>query len=1450
MNKKRVVSWFAIAGACAVVCGGLCAMPVTAESTSTLISELFLPSSMLVEPMQMDSDMLYFEKGIRLQTEDVKAKSTWKQTVSGEFSFEYISTGESASTSTLEIAFENADNADSFTLVIEHGATKNAYVRFNDVEAGTFYYRQGEVSGLTELCNAEGKYTQFTADKIRVCFDPNEMTVRVGSAEGVQLLVWDMLTSENDGRDVGETLVPFSRYDVSFSMPQFAGETGEIILYEVNGYTLDGLLLENSGAPSIFADFKKDALVGESYTLPKGYAYDVKDGELSTQVSVYDELGEEIAKNTSSFIPKKQGMYTVKYVTENKFGKISEKSYSLIAYENKPNGKYELDWNLEEEQALGQKAFIPELILYEGLCRYGFEVGTVSVKKDGISLLAYKNIRSGFYFTFSSVGTYVFIYDLGETKLSYEIRVNETENKFIVNGLQGTYTKDSIVDCTDGYVVIDGNRTAFDFTVEFPNGKRYTNKKFQTNLLGKYVLRASATVLGDEFAFEKTFTVAVRTADTFTSLSSDVTISEGKSVFTGREGAVITSKRADTVEYTQTVDIGKYVEQTTTNKDGRIVLSDTATPLIELSVDPDGYQKAAATGLNVYITDAEDPNNKITVNIANCGSLAWSYIRAAATGQPLTGFENKASGSDVLNNAVGILRTSNFGFMIQHSFCGALTGEQTASQSKIALYYDSETKQLLSVAGGSSEKPTNVIMDFDDPAFCGTVWDGFSSDKVNISFSVASFSAGEAKVIVYSIDGVNFSTMSSIESEQPKIQVETDSLVGLKGTSLAVPKIRVTDSFGQDVLDVVCKVFYEKDGEYFDVSVKDGRFSTMRSGRYVIDYIATDAFGNVAKKRVDVNVLEEADDLTIAMEVPQEYQSGSIGNRVNVYLPTETDVLGGIGAITTTWKILLQGNCIAENTQRLKLEAVGDYTVEYTFTDAVGRSLTASYVISVETPTEPIIVSEIPHFVGFVRGNTYDIPEVYFIDYTQGNAEKQKASVYIDGVLFTGNCYTPEQKIQGKQEQEDDTKITLEYRYGTKTLQSYEIPVKTVYRTAEQKVGSLTIDITQYLYERYFVTDEMSEVKSKSDHLALYSQADGSVMAFAQPLSSKTLRFTLDVDFERHADLSPVTSNLQAIQIFIVDATDSSKKVELLLHSDESTGLLKMTVNGKESATTFKGSLLGVCSELIDIGYDAQKKVFYDGNTSAPIISLTEYANGEQFDGFNELVYISFCPIAYDAQEEASIRLYSLNGQTFNNSSLDDVGAPTLSVKESVSGVYETGTMITVSEASATDVLSNVSQIYVTVTCTYGDKTTIVKDVDGVPLEMVATDRTYTFCLTEIGDYRITYVAKDGRQGECSETYVLTATKQSEPVISLSDSLPTNVKVGEEVKVPSAKVTFMEESEENLSYIVCITPENRYMMIKDGSFIAEISGTYKIRYYALDKYGNYTIKEYTVTCYV
>lgn len=1468
MRKKVGLTIATFGFLCACVSGTLAQEDIlfaSGEDAHTLlVTELFAPSGIVLEPMSQDENMQVLDKGLMLTSDDTKNVAKWKNECVGDFSLVYLPTqaGFSYTAKSLEVTFTDTADNGSFTIVVEHGQTMNAYVRFENVSAGIYYMNKKQLD-FTSFCNEDGAYTQFSASKIGLQFDPSTMCVYAGDAEGALSLVWDLTKEINDGRNVEKTLKPFEEYTVSFAMPTFAVRSGSVILYEVNGCVLDELFIRNSGKPSVFANVEMNALVGHTYTVPQGVGFDVLDGELNTEWKVYNPSGECVATNASTFIPTVTGEYTIAYTASNARDKSTTREYVVKAYDTQPAFEYQLDWTLNDEYVLHEQVSIPKLWLSGGLRRFGKTLGKLTVEKDGAVFAGYENKESGFAFTFAETGEYAFVYDLNGEELRYNVLVNGATSQFVTAGLQSKYAKNSVINCGDFRVLVDGTETPFSFSVKFPDGKRYQNKKFQANLAGKYELSATTKVGEKTYAFKKTFIVLEDYTDYFLPLHGTA-VENGVSSYTQKEGVVVTTTHSGAlVEYTQPIDVSKYVNQRDLTYDnGKIVgikLKENAIPLIEFTVDPDIMNVRAANEVYIYLTDAANPDNVLTINARFRADYA--AITTGASGQSLKGFMNLKSTSENATSFIdgqygSIEAYGGTGFRVWHTFDGLPAKDMRTGESVVSLYYDNEAKQLLSfpgLDGGNTDAKNHVIMDYDDSRYlqADLPWSGFESDTVYLSMAVSGLTAAQAKTCIYTVDGKRFG--GATDASAPTILVNESELLGVKGYSVAIPKATATDCSG-NVLKPLAKAYFVKDGKRFDVTVQNGRFETDYSGTYLVVYTAIDAFGRRNEKIVTVNVAETYADLTAVLEeLTAEYTEGKIASELPLYDAQDVKICNAIGTIETECKIYFAAEEVAFDGLTLIPQKAGIYTVKYTFTDAVGRTAEVSYTIDVAVPSEPVIVSTLPTYVGFIRGNTYTVKDVYFVDYTRSETQ-QKAEVYINGTRFVDTEYAVEDKVEGKNETQQNEMLRLEYRYGSVVLKGYDIPVITVNKMIDKKMGMQTIEVSKLFAERCFLTDERAAVTAQKTHFTLTSNDSLAKIAFAQPIQANGLQLVMDIDQTKNGDLSPVDTNLKSVKLYLTDASDLNKSLIVEVQADTLTNKVRLCINGEDYSAAFAGSLVGSAVELIRLRYN--EGYFYDANgDGVKLVAPTHYANGEPFAGFDGLVYVSFVLEGIDETKTMALRLYSINGQQLTGDLDADVVAPTIETQAEIGGIYEQGDTIDLSAAQAYDVLSGIANGSLTLTVSYtsGGNEYYAKDTAGLTLQNVSAKTGYTLQLNETGAYKAAYTVLDGKGNAYTKTFTFEVIKHQKPIITLKGNLPKSVKAGSVVNVPLADVAFADESEKNLAWVVYISPStNTYTLMHedDMAFYAAELGDYVIRYCALDVYGSYTIVEYVVNSHL
>ena len=1432
------------------------------ENENTVVSELFIPSGITLEPLIYDSNVLYFESALKLTSANVKESIRLKNELAGEFSMNYLPENSDGlySASKFSITFTDVITQKSFSLVLTHGTTTSAYLSANGKKVGLCYL-SGALQNLTNLFNATDTFTEIVANKINVKFDPDTMSVYVGATGENSFLVWSLCEQEIDGRTFGEVFCPFGKYTVDFAITQIAGgQEGEVLIYDINGCSFDGLILNDNGNVAIYADFAKNAIKNQQYELPTAYVSNVKDGttqDSKISVSVFDTDNSSVAVQNGKFTPTKSGDYTVTYT----FGETS-KSYVLKVFDSEPVYQTEIVWDLANEYTANSQITIPKMVLTDGILRYGESTAKLSILKDGTVISGQESVLSGTSFVFEQTGSYTFKYDIGGGNYtSYEVFVTDPKVHFVTDGISNFYELGAFIDASVVNVIDSGNQVDFNFYVEYPNGNRYSNKKFTLTEVGIYTLCAKYNDGQTDYSLTRTITVNSKTSDFFTYTSDGMNIYHGKSLMTGRSGVIVRATQAgQMVNYTLPIDISNHkgIGQLTAVTASKTVtkVKEGATPIIELTVDPKNRGNLEATGVDVYLTDALNPENVLQINVSNRSSSAWSYMRACAPGQDLIGYYNDSAGPFSYDGCTGSI--TGYGTMFYHAVKGSTSSPYTAKDSKISIYYDSETKQLFT--HNARTGLSDIVIDFDDIRFTSNPWSGFESNQVYLSFALAGVSSGGASAIVYSIDGREFTNEDIFYSENPQIVVdESVTFTAIKDRNFSIPKAKAYDCFGNQINKIITKVYYKTSNNLFDVTVANGKFKAEKTGTYVIEYSAKDIYGNVGVKTVEVSVASSYDNVIVNIDHAWE-GSAEVATEIALCPITEINVENAVGTINVTRKVYLSTDPNKTPIKTIEdtfyTTTLGQYIVEYDVIDGSERTAVGSYTINVQASNNYVVISSLPTFVGFVRGNSYEIPSVTYLDYSSGSCVEKIAKVYINGEIFNGNIYTVEKgEDEAKDAQEKQENITVEYKCGNDLIKGYNVPVKTVYKKDTVRLpNGFEAPKTVLRQDRYFITENGASVSTASDHLVIASNSNNGKISFVQPLDSSKLNLTFDVNykktFEKDENGNPIhhPTNVKSFYITITDALDQNKVLVLKVFTNEQTGYTQMSC-GEVISQQFSASFVGLSADQLALRYDNNNKCIIDVVTASQILSPITYENGKEFEGFSDTVYVSFSFECIEEDKDASLRLYSLNNQSFSNSVDTDIGEPVLSVNGNLNGVFYVGNQIVVPTAKAYDVFGSVmgnGKLGVSVILEKDGKTTYVKDVNGLELNNVSTDVEYQVNFAITGDYKIIYVAIDNNGVSSEKAFAVTVVHEEKPVFSFNGKVPKTATVGQEVTIPKASVSYKEVTNNEHLYAFIISPTFDMEIIKNNKFVATEIGTYTVRYFALDTYGNYQIVEYQI----
>lgn len=1429
---------------------------VSAQAEIIATTDLFTIAELDVTCSVIASESDSLQPGVML-TADKKGDSILlRNKLSGEFSFNFepITVNKVVTTKIFDTTF-TSETGDSFTIRINYGDIKtSASIIANGKEFGIAYneYR-GSAEGNTSYANSQSVFTTIpTSGETFVSFNPETMQIKAGK-EGREILIWDLDEQVNDKSDIGVIINDFYNYTVKFEIVDFKGDSSSILIRKINDCYVDALVLENSGTPNIYVDFSENAVKGRKYTLPKGIATDLFDGELDLVCQIETPYG--LLKSTASEVVfGEAGNYNIIYSATNNRGVTATKKIVLTVFDKQPDYDYELtDGLLSENHTLdmcvGDSLFVQKMILTGGLYLNGSKTANVTVKYKGVAINGYTSVKSGLYYKFTKSGVYEFVYEVGNEKtVSCFVNVIDSESSISAN-ISDLYNFGEIIDVRNAKIITNNKTVDCSITVEYPDGSVYANNFFECNQVGEYVLYAEAEINGENYACSKTFSVAKLTKEVFTYNKNSISSSYGKDSYTNVEGVMLKFSGGESATYSNLIDLKQYENQAVEDKDGFVVVSENAIPLASVSIDPAGYGEHAAEEFYVELTDENDPNNVLSVVISRTDMKTWSFVRARAGDQTHVGFNNATNGKTKFHSQMGDFHSNGrYGYQQVLSFNGDFTYFSPDKQI-ITLYYDNVEKQIL-VRPHDAQFKNCVVCDFDDPmCVVGTTWQGFSSDKAYLSIRPGRMIGDSCTIAVYEAGGVKFDSEFFTYEKAPEISVNKSTMTGVVGKNIKVPTATAIDQFGASV-EVVSKAYYCVDAKRYDVKIKDGRFLANKTGKYQIVYYAKDIFGNTSEKIVNVEVQSRANDITMSFNnnPSSNYTNGKTGYKIPVY--TNVNVSNSIGDITLTWRVEGDGN-VELLSDGFIPNSAGDYTVYVTVTDELDRSVDQSYTVDVELEANPVSSIK-PVYYGFIRGNVYELMDVYAIDYSQGS-EAVKAEIYINGVKTDKNVFTSEKIIEEKDAPETKEIVKIEYKVNGKTVccngeaLSYEVPLIAVYKKDTIKLGMVERNVTNFMISRYFLLNNDASILAAGNYYSFVtSKQNNATIQFVQPLSSSDLNFVFDINDIKNSDFKPISDiTLSYVKFVITDSNDASKQIVIEFRYENFSTNLYVNNVAMQSVSAFKGLFSGEFKSNVNISFDRTNYALLESNEGVKIAQLSEYLNGEKFDGFSDKVYLSF-EVGAREGKTAGIKLMSINGQILPTSRIDeDNYTPSIVLNEKCGGMYAVGENAIIPAASAYDVFSDVPDNSLLVSVLYNGQP--VRDVNGVTLENVTARTAYTIKLDWAGNYVISYTAKDSRKGQTSREFLITARISQEPIIEAVE-IVSSVKLGDKIKIPTTKVTFAEDNAENKLFIVYVAPDNTYQWFEGGEITASMKGTYRIRYMALDAYGNLAYKEYKVVC--
>ncbi len=921
----------------------------------------------------------------------------------------------------------------------------------------------------------------------------------------------------------------------------------------------------------------------------------------------------------------------------------------------------------------------------------------------------------------------------------------------------------------------------YDCVIEFPSGVSYYQSEVILSEVGVYTLHFTAEKDGKCYSETETFLVR----SPFLSFSGTKSISsfETSDRTYNKEGLYVSLAEGETLSLSQPIDL---------SKDGNI---------IELFVTPSMLGVIDFNELYISLSETDNPDNVMTVRAkaSNEGlSAPWTYIAAKGPDQLLTGYEKKF-------NQIHI--NDDFGTPITHSFYGSYSPDYPDRKpgedgSVITLKYKKDENALY---------VNNIfVVDFDDPKYVSTLWDGFESSLVNLSIYARGYSSSSANFLITDLLGHDISTETIIDNEGPEITVDLPAgelPSAKKGFSYPIYSAKAKDDMDGEC-EVTSRVYYNYGSvNMVNVKAKDGRFEVAKDGVYGIVYEAKDKTGNISSKTVVVTTDENVEKITIEAD-GEIASSGKQGEPLSF---PKFKMTGGSGELKGSFEVKKDGVVYPSDENGFIPKELGTYSVAFTAKDVIGQESKYAYEYTA-TSNDGAVLYEEPKFPKYyISDGIYTLPKAVIYDYSSGTGTPVSMNVRVDNGIYpydaeSGSSFVP--KISSSQEQ---LQFVYSYKNITKTYK-----VQTINPYVRKK------GIDRFAIENYLVGENMTFDVSDND-VSFYATKKGNAsFDFVNPIIAKNSSISLSTDLERF--------DFKKLNISFTDSENENEKFTVSLIANAS-GEISYGINGKAYVTS--SSFLK--KNTLAVSY-ADGLFAFNGTG----VKARSYDDGASFTGFSSgKVYLSLELI--NAKTGAGLKLSKIDNQSISYSTSDH-GGPRIAIHGDYGGSYAYGDYVTINRITASDVLDPNVSCTVTVKDPNGN---IAKDVNGNLLNAVDATIEYQIKISEYGQYIATYSAFDSSDNETNFIFAINIDDATAPIITVTGTIPSSVKVGETVRVPSYIVT--DDIDENpiVSVYVETSYGQTYYLGTHNAFKPQHEGTYTLRIRAMDSAGNVSYESFT-----
>ena len=1032
-----------------------------------------------------------------------------------------------------------------------------------------------------------------------------------------------------------------------------------------------------------------------------------------------------------------------------------------------------------------------------------------------------------------------------------QVTVSADEYELVINSeLKETYYVGEKLNVPSATFSQGTSNIDADFKIVYPNGTIRKLKEIDLTTQGTYSLVYSANIGGQGVIEEIKFDVVQKLFEgnqaTCDVKYTDYTFVEPLPKYdnTTETGIVATVPAGAQFIYNKVIDLTKLTKDDILF-DGNVISSETF--------------KYDFMNFHLRLTDIYNASNYVELKVMGLASdKQGTYVSGTSSAQGA--FQSNASNTYGVYTYVSM---SNCPYNTYNLSTGQTYQDSWGhrlSEDRIRFSFDYATQTMYANHKYDMQTGLLEIISLKNTSKFTAMWDGFTTGECYLSAFVTGTDSpyestqkvltgkGAGTFFVRSVGGDvvseptadNFSFVNNVYKEEvePLVQVDmgeyanADLPKAVVGYSYPVFPATAQDA-GSGLASFTTNVYFG----YNTVRpssrpIVNGKFTPNYPGNYTIEYKAVDGFGNTTIETVDV-VCVANQGFNIQLAEDASIDGLITGHTIKVKTPRTINHSGSSNISAVAKGTDNNGNPVEVAIDMEELTFIpmfeGEWTIEYTAKDYVGREVSASYDIEIALASKPVFIEGVSFIKNYVQGYSYYIPSLNAYDfiarkevstkiYYKEGADGEAKPVINNNLVpsVTPDCTNYDLHVWYEASLSGDTTVTEKLEYVINAVNAH----------------SFTEDGYEYLdRNKLFITGENVTAGYKTPSAeggvlyADYTLTADDYIEFINPVPA--------VDFEVFFYI--LQNGFDKLVFTLTDKEDALNAISLTVEF-ASADSVYVTPSGGLTVNT-KAMNFNAIANVVSVTYNYVNKSFSISNSDPFAVVDTIY--GEKFKGFNNNeVYFKLEVVDVESGKTPEFLFNELC--KFSLFELQSSYTPKATVKTTMNFIepYYVNRVYTIEKAVVRDLVASGLRTTLTVQDPAGN---VITDVNGLKLENVDIDQEYQVEFDQYGNYLLLY--KVPYLGMVRK--VCRVIDVQPPVISFGSEIKANAKVGEKITFNTSAV---DESGLPTEIFISVF-DSGYVMknYKVGEELTfEKAGKYTIIVMAYDANKNCTIERFEV----